>query len=249
MGRMRYEEPASIARAEAIEAFRSGDPEVICLALVRLAYHDPDWRFVQRWCLDLLDDDSSDVRGVAVACLGHTARIHGELDFEEVLPRLRALTTDRTIGGRVQAALDDIEVFTGHQAERLKSNETLPSDGGPLEYLRGYDDDLNGALALVIADVLTAGFDHRGAEDLVWQAAERRLDPSATERDVGGAVAIDVAEYLQEWIQESRRDTAWPACPLHHSHPLWLTGGSNATWTCTSSVVHVARLGGLADLR
>ena len=86
---MRYEEPAPIARAEALHAFRSGDPEATCFALVRLAHHDPDWRFVQRWCLDLRDDASSAVGGLAATCLGHVARIHGQLNFEKVLPRAR----------------------------------------------------------------------------------------------------------------------------------------------------------------
>lgn len=103
--RLIYEESFPIGRAEAIATFAGADEAATCRALVGLALHDPDWRFVERWCVDFLDDDRPAVRGLAATCLGHLARLHGELNTDEVVPRLR----------KAQDALDDIGTFIGRR--------------------------------------------------------------------------------------------------------------------------------------
>ena len=92
-------------------AFSSGSPELITDALVRVALNDPDWQWVQGKCLTFLDSPVSDVRRLAVTCLGHLARIHGELDREKVVRLLNKLRHDDQIGGSVEDALEDIEKF------------------------------------------------------------------------------------------------------------------------------------------
>lgn len=87
-----------IGRKDAETAFRSGKVEAICDALVRLAYHDSDWRFVQGRCLEFLKHENPDVRGLAATCLGHLARIHGTLDLQFVKPLLTALVVDSEFG-------------------------------------------------------------------------------------------------------------------------------------------------------
>lgn len=91
---------------------RSGNGQAIAEALVGLAYHWPDWQRVQDICLSLLDHPDSGVRAIAVTCLGHVARIHGELDTARVLPQLRALLQDPDLSGRAEDAIEDIESFT-----------------------------------------------------------------------------------------------------------------------------------------
>ena len=109
----RYDEPEPMDRATADSALRSGDSAAICRALVAVAFHDPDWVWVQEHCLRLLSAVDPDVRGVAATSLGHLARIHGALDLARVEPRLRELRNDPVAGGRAEDALDDIQQFMG----------------------------------------------------------------------------------------------------------------------------------------
>jgi hypothetical protein len=51
-----------------------------------------------------------------------------------------------------------------------------------------------------------------------------------------------VVEDVQQEFHDLFIDTSWPACPLHHRHPLWLRDGQ---WTCAESRVPVAPLGQL----
>ena len=108
-----YRTTPPIARQEAEAAFSSGSPEQITDALVRVALNDPDWRWVQEQCLTFVNSPTSDVRRLAVTCLGHLARIHGELDRERVLPLLNDLRNDDEVSGSVEDTLEDIEAFVG----------------------------------------------------------------------------------------------------------------------------------------
>ena len=59
----------------------------------------------------------------------------------------------------------------------------------------------------------------------------------------------DYDDYLQRVIDEVQQevhdcfiDTAWPACPRHPNHPLWLRDGS---WRCEQDGDAIAKLGEL----
>jgi hypothetical protein len=108
---MEYHEPEPITRRAAQEAFAGGDARRIADALVAVTFSDPDWRWVQGECLVLLDHPSDEVRGLAATCLGHLARIHGQLDRRPVLAALCEHRDDPVIGGRVEDALDDIATY------------------------------------------------------------------------------------------------------------------------------------------
>jgi len=114
-GQRHYEEVLPISRELAELALRTDDEHARIDALLRLAYHDTDWTWVQDQCLRYLDDPNAGVRGMAALCLGHLARIHRRLDVDRVLPILHGLESDPQIGWRVQDALDDIEVFLGRR--------------------------------------------------------------------------------------------------------------------------------------
>jgi hypothetical protein len=108
---MKYDRVNPISREEAIAAFASGDLETICDSLVRITFHDPDWQWVQAQCIVWARHPNADVRGLAVTCLGHLARIHAKLDLERVSPLLKELVADPDVSPRVDDALDDIEMF------------------------------------------------------------------------------------------------------------------------------------------
>ena len=111
MQKLTYQEPHPITRDEAKAAFASGDPERIAHALVNVAFHEADWRWVQERCLGFARADVAAVRQIAVTCLGHMARIHGRLDLDRVLPVFDELSRDPEV--QVDDALDDIRMFMG----------------------------------------------------------------------------------------------------------------------------------------
>ena len=108
-----YAEPRPYSHEEAAAAFCSRDDQVVCNALVGVAFHDPDWRWVQSQCALLASHSSSAVRGLVATCLGHLARIHRQIDRDVVDPILESLAADRdpAVAGRVQDTLDDFDIF------------------------------------------------------------------------------------------------------------------------------------------
>lgn len=80
-------------------------------ALLSLAFHDPDWRWVQEQCLHYAKHRSVAVRGQAALCLGHLARIHRALDLKVAMPVLRELASKPETRGQAADALSDIEIF------------------------------------------------------------------------------------------------------------------------------------------
>jgi hypothetical protein len=108
---MLYREVSPITRENAERAFASGNRERICDTLISLAYHDPEWRWVQGHCLHFAKNDSWEVRAIAATCLGHLARIHKILDLEFVLPVLRDLLINPKTKEYADDALNDIMIF------------------------------------------------------------------------------------------------------------------------------------------
>jgi hypothetical protein len=115
---MQYEEIDPISRTEAMVALGSADLRDISKALVRLAFHDPDLQWVQSLCMELTKHSTVEVQMTAILCLGHLARIHGALDLEKVVPLLIELSKNPLLAGRVDDAMDDIEIFLGVKIDR-----------------------------------------------------------------------------------------------------------------------------------
>jgi len=112
-----YKDVPPIGRRDAEKAFASTNPKAISSALVRMAFHDPDWRWVQGWCVRFIGDANPDIRGLAATCLGHIARIHRTLDEDgarAVLNHVRDTHTDGDVRGRAADAIEDIARFVVH---------------------------------------------------------------------------------------------------------------------------------------
>lgn len=107
----KYEEITPISRSEAQLILDQGDPDGIPLTLLRLAYHDPDWTWVQDLCVSLSTHRSKWIRQTCVVCFSHLARIHGKLERQKVMPVLDRLLHDPEVKGEVEVTLDDLEVF------------------------------------------------------------------------------------------------------------------------------------------
>ena len=107
----RYEEPEPASPRDVTEALAHGDHQTAARALVGAAFYYPNWREVQALCLRLLNDDDRELAAVAATCLGHLARIHGELDVEVVLAALEEHRNDEVVGSHVRDALEDIALY------------------------------------------------------------------------------------------------------------------------------------------
>jgi hypothetical protein len=108
---MRYEEPRRLTKVEAETVFARGAANEIREALVSVALNEHDWRWVQEQCLTFARHDDRSMRAVAATCLGHVARIHGQLDLDRVMPILAALLKDPATAGYAETAIDDVNTF------------------------------------------------------------------------------------------------------------------------------------------
>ena len=108
---LRYEELAPVSHAEAESAFASGDDNVIARVLIALGLHDSDWKWVQQQAIRSLHNSNSVVVSAAILSIAHSARVNGRIDLDKVGPALRAIACDSRYTGKVQDALDDIEIF------------------------------------------------------------------------------------------------------------------------------------------
>lgn len=110
---MHYQKIEPIPQQEAELAFKQGNDEAICDALLSVALYDADWKWVESYCLKFLEYPDKNVRAVAATSLGHLARIHGTIDSDTVIPALQAHFTDPDpeVSGRAPDALDDINMF------------------------------------------------------------------------------------------------------------------------------------------
>lgn len=108
---MHYQEIKKISKREAESLFASQQINLVCEALIALAFYEQDWKWVQNKCLDYLENNNPEIRGVAATCLGHIARIHHKLEKKKVISALQKRLNDIQISGQVNDALDDIAIF------------------------------------------------------------------------------------------------------------------------------------------
>lgn len=109
--KLTYHEVYPKSRVEIDEAIASNNATTMIEALISAAFYEPDWRWVQNLCLQLATHSDSNIRRTAITCLGHLARLHGQLDVHLVLPLLQELNNDPSLEGTVQDTLDDIRIF------------------------------------------------------------------------------------------------------------------------------------------
>lgn len=110
MERLTYKPIPDYDRATAIGEIESGIPERIVRALLSLAIHNPDWRWVQNLCVGFSDSQNDSVRAIAILCFGHIARFQGALDTEVTIPILIDGLNDPSnwVRGNASDTLDDI---------------------------------------------------------------------------------------------------------------------------------------------
>lgn len=90
----------------------------------------------------------------------------------------------------------------------------------------------------VLRDVETTLGPSARDEAAAFARLERRL---GNVREEHSETFVDI---LQTYIHDCFIDPTWPACPIHHTHPLWF--GREDSWWCAMDDVKVAALGSLS---
>ncbi len=108
---MEYHDLPPVSHAELYAALSSPAAERAAAAVISVGLHEPDWRWAEQVCLDVLKDAREEVRAAAVTSLGHIARVHGKITARIVIPALESLLNDPSLGGIAEDALEDIRLF------------------------------------------------------------------------------------------------------------------------------------------
>lgn len=111
--KLQYEEPTPLTHEEALRILREGSGEEIEHALVAVALLDEDFDFGLSVVLRCATSEQPGVRGTAILCLGHLARIHRRLPEHPVGDLVQAALEDENayVRGQAENAADDIEMF------------------------------------------------------------------------------------------------------------------------------------------
>jgi len=111
--RLIYEEPQPTPRSEIQRKLAAGAPEEVERTLVSVAFHEENFDIALQAVLSCADSPNASIRGTAILCLGHLARIHGQLPEEPVTDIVRSGLRDRSeyVRGQAENAADDIEIF------------------------------------------------------------------------------------------------------------------------------------------
>jgi hypothetical protein len=119
---MKYEKIEPISKAQAESLLKKDHCETICRTLVRVALFETNRRWAQSQCLRFASHKDSFVRGVAVTCLGHLARIHKVIDEDEVMPVVRKLLQDcdPQTRGKAEDTISDFSIYLGWNKQKIK---------------------------------------------------------------------------------------------------------------------------------
>lgn len=91
--------------------FNSDDTQIVTDAILYSTFNIDDYEWIQEQCLQLLSNSNEDIAGLAITCLGHIARIYSKINESKVIPALQQKATDPCFAGRVEDAMDDINMF------------------------------------------------------------------------------------------------------------------------------------------
>lgn len=117
-----FRQPSQSTFAEVVDAIDRGDPN-LAEKLVGLALNsdEPDTVLSLLAKPQVLNSDDEGVRGIAVLCIGHLARIFGELPKEPVIIVLRSALKDCSIWVRANydSAISDLKTFAPEMANAI----------------------------------------------------------------------------------------------------------------------------------
>ena len=103
---------AQYSKQELEAMLRSEDTKVATDALLYLCFNIDDLEWIQVKCVEVIEKHrNGDIKGLALTCIGHVARMHKVIDESLVIPVLFKMLKHSTLSGRARDALDDIDIF------------------------------------------------------------------------------------------------------------------------------------------
>ena len=91
----------------------SEDTKVVVNGLLSLAFYSSCRQQVENICIYFSENSNANIKGIAILCFGHLARIHGQLDLKKIMPIVKSNLDNQNvfIAGHAHSAKDDIETF------------------------------------------------------------------------------------------------------------------------------------------
>jgi len=216
-----YEAIPRLGRQRAIREIESGFTDRVIRALLSLATYDSDRCWVQKICVKQSKSLDESVRGIAVLCFGHLARIHGTLEMGSAIRALLGALEDSSdyVRGQAVTALDDILTFCVaqrydrtaaiSQLESLRLDDVLLA----LAAIVKHDQDAQFALAKCLEysthpNEVVRGQALRGLATLVWdhkhldlEAAIPILTEAAKTPGYAGECAANALESINTYLE------------------------------------------------
>ncbi|MBW7473877.1 hypothetical protein K0T92_03900 [Paenibacillus oenotherae] len=98
---------------EIMNLINSDNPGTIVNGLLSLTFNADDGEFVQELMVHYTQHKNENIRGIAILCFGHIARIHATVNKELIIPLINDALKDESsfVRGHAHSALDDINMF------------------------------------------------------------------------------------------------------------------------------------------
>lgn len=98
---------------EILNLINSEESDTKVKGLISLAYSADDRDFAQELMVRYSQHSNENIRGIAILCFGHIARIHRKINKKLVMPIILDGLNDKSqfVRGHSQSALDDINMF------------------------------------------------------------------------------------------------------------------------------------------
>ncbi|REK77744.1 CPCC family cysteine-rich protein [Paenibacillus paeoniae] len=98
---------------EIINLIHSENPDTIVRGLLSIAINADDVEFLQDLMVQYSQHNNENIRGIAILCFGHIARIHRTVNKELIIPFINDALNDESkfVRGHAYSALDDINMF------------------------------------------------------------------------------------------------------------------------------------------
>ncbi len=110
--RLEYREPDRLTIEQARMIVQSSPAEA-SHALVSVAFHEPSLPTALSLIVPCAHSKDPMIRGAAILCFGHLARLHGSLPKDAVMRLIKAGLVDESpyVRGQAESAAYDVEVY------------------------------------------------------------------------------------------------------------------------------------------
>lgn len=111
--KLNYDQPEKVSRETLRELLSSNRDDSVVRALLSMTFHEQNEALVLSELYKHVRSESQAIRGIAILCLGHAARIHGRIPAEPTIEIVKSglADFDDYVRGYAESAADDIAMF------------------------------------------------------------------------------------------------------------------------------------------